>query len=176
MIFSKRVLFLIALLTFGMASTSMAQDKSKRPSPPAEAKATIGDLTISISYGSPAVKGRKIWGSLEAYDKVWRTGANEATTIEVNKDVVINGETLPAGKYALFSIPKEKEDWVVIFNKDAKQWGAYNYSEAKDALRIKVKAEKTEQLTERLTFKVDETGIVTFAWEYLTFSFTVKKA
>lgn len=175
--FRNRFFVLVALLTVGMFTNLNAQDeKSKRPSPLMEAKASVDDLTIDIDYGSPAVKGRKIWGSLEPYGEVWRTGANEATTFEVNKDVIINGEKLAAGKYSLFTIPTEK-DWTVIFNKEANQWGAYNYKQDKDALRITVKTDKAPALTERLTFKVDEkTGQVTFLWENVTFHFDVKKA
>ncbi|MDX1941286.1 MAG: DUF2911 domain-containing protein [Saprospiraceae bacterium] len=173
-------LLLIAILTLGFSTNSFAQgDKSKRPSPPAEAKATVGDLAISINYNSPAVKGRKIFGGLEPYDKVWRTGANEATIFEVNKDVMINDQKLSAGKYALFSIPTENGDWTVIFNKEANQWGAYNYKESEDVLRVKVKPGKTAALQERLDFKIDATnsvGKVIFSWENVTWSFDVKKA
>jgi len=113
---------------------------------------------------------------LELYGKVWRTGANEATTIEVNKDVTINGQKLPAGKYALFSIPQENDEWIVIFNKESNQWGAYNYKEDQDALRIKVKPGKTDELVERLKFDVSDKGTVTFMWENVKWSFDVKKA
>jgi hypothetical protein len=175
---SNRLLLLALFLMAGVFSALHAQntDKSKRPSPLVEKKATVGDLTIAINYGSPSVKGRKIWGELEPYDKVWRTGANEATTFEVNQDVTINGEKLTAGKYALFTIPTEKE-WTLIFNKEPNQWGAYNYKQDQDALRVQVKTDTTKQPTERLTFNIDEkTGKVTFLWENVTFNFDVKKA
>ncbi|MBK7871742.1 MAG: DUF2911 domain-containing protein [Saprospiraceae bacterium] len=173
----NRFLLLVAIMMVGIATTTYAQqDKSKRPSPPAEAKASVGDLTIAINYSSPAVKGRKVFGGLESYDKVWRTGANEATTFEVNQDVMINGEKLAAGKYALFSIPKENGDWVIIFNKEASQWGAYNYKESADVLRVNAKTGKTASLQERLQFEVNNGGTVTFSWENVTWSFDVKKA
>ncbi len=177
MTFRNRLTLLIALLTLGIATTTFAQqDKSKRPSPPAKAEASVGDLHIEINYSSPAVKGREIWGSLEPYNQVWRTGANEATTFEVTQNVTINGQALPAGKYALLSIPMENDEWVVIFNKEHNQWGAYNYNEEKDALRIKVKPGKTDELVERLKFDVSNNGIVTFKWENVTWNFEVKKA
>lgn len=176
MTFRNRFLLLVALLTLGITTTYAQQDKSKRPSPPAKAEALVGDLSIAINYSSPAVKGREIWGKLEPYGKVWRTGANEATTIEVNKDVTINGQKLPAGKYALFSIPQENDEWIVIFNKESNQWGAYNYKEDQDALRIKVKPGKTDELVERLKFDVSDKGTVTFMWENVKWSFDVKKA
>ncbi len=156
---------------------AMAQnDKSKRPSPPRTASGQAGDVNIVIDYGAPSVKGRKIFGSgsenLEKYGKVWRTGANEATTFSVNKDVTIEGKSLPAGKYALFTIPEEKE-WTVIFNKKPDQWGAYDYNADEDALRITVKPEKLSSVQEQLKFEVDDNGKVVFAWEHVTFDFTV---
>jgi len=170
--------FLITgLIVVGFANNVIAQnDKSKRPSPPRTASATVGDLSIAVDYGAPSVKGRKIFGSgsesLEKYGKVWRTGANEATTFSVNKDVTIDGESLPAGKYALFTIPEESE-WTVIFNKKPDQWGAYDYNPDEDALRIKVNPEKLADVEEQLKFEVSENGKVVFAWEHVTFDFTV---
>lgn len=175
--FRNRFLLLATLLLVGVFTTLHAQDdKSKRPSPLMEAKASIGDLSIDIDYGSPAVKGRKIWGTLVPYGEVWRTGANEATTFEINKDVVIEGQKLAAGKYALFTVPGEKE-WVIVFNKEANQWGSYNYKKEQDALRVTVKAEKSKEMNDRLTFKIDEkTGKVTLLWENVAVPFTVKAA
>jgi hypothetical protein len=92
---------------------------------------------VVIDYGAPSVKDRVIWGGLVPYDKVWRTGANEATTVEVDKDVIINGNELSAGKYALFTIPSE-EKWTLIFNSEYNQWGAYKYDPAKDVLKVEV--------------------------------------
>jgi Protein of unknown function (DUF2911) len=109
-----------------------------RVSPKASISQTIGFTDITINYSRPGVKGRKIWGSLVPYSKVWRAGANEATKITFNKNVEINGEKLPAGTYSFFAIPGEKE-WTLIFNKVANQWGAFTYNELQDALRIKVK-------------------------------------
>jgi hypothetical protein len=90
----------------------------------------------------------------------------------VNKDVTIDGKPLPAGKYALFTIP-EKGDWTVIFNKKADQWGAYDYDKADDALRIKVKPKKLDQVQEQLSFDVGKEGVVQFKWEYQSFDFSV---
>lgn len=179
MTFRNRLLLLVALLTLGFSTMTFAQqDKSKRPSPPAKAEASVGDLNIAIHYNSPAVKGREIWGKLVPYGDVWRTGANEATTFEINKDVTIEGQKLAAGKYALFTIPGENE-WTIIFNKDASQWGAYNYDKNKDALRVTVKPGKAAAFQETLNFAVNAengTGVVVFTWENSSFSFKVKKA
>ncbi len=164
---------LISLFVITVASNAYAQgDKSKRPSPPMTASGQVDDLKIEINYGAPSVKGRKIYGSLEPYGKVWRTGANEATTFSVNKDVTINGEALPAGKYALFTIPTEGE-WTIIFNKNPNQWGAYSYNKEEDALRIQVKPSKSDKLQEQLMFKVKDDGNVHFKWEYQSFAFAV---
>ena len=159
----KKVLLLsaIALVTLGVKAQD---DKSKRPSPPAKVTETISSGTvITIDYSQPSVKGREIGKEIAPYGKVWRTGANEATTFEVSKDVKVEGKALPAGKYGLFTIPN-KEEWVVIFNKTPNQWGAYKYAEADDVLRIKVKPTKAPAFTERMTFNVDKSGKVSLLW------------
>ena len=148
------------------SAVSMAK-KDDRPSPPQIAEGTINDLKVTIAYGSPAVKGRKIWGELVPFDKVWRSGANEATTIEVSRDTKVGGQALKAGKYALFTIPGEKE-WTIIFNSVPNQWGSYKYDESKDALRIKATMVQSTSLTERLTYTVTSengNGKVSLAWE-----------
>jgi len=98
-----------------MASSAFAQDKSKRPSPPDSSSGKIGAATVSINYGSPSVKGRKIWGDLVPYGKVWRFGANEPTVFTTNKDITVEGKPLKAGKYAVFAIPNENE-WQLLFS------------------------------------------------------------
>jgi hypothetical protein len=150
-------------------------DKSKRPSPPAKVTEKVGNTTVTIDYSRPSVKGRKIFGELEPYGKVWRTGANEATTFEVSNAVTIEGKTLPAGKYGLFTIPGENE-WTVIFNKVANQWGAYEYKEDQDALRVKVKPKKTPKPTEMLTFNINKNGQVAMMWENTEVNFKVSPA
>ncbi|OQP51887.1 DUF2911 domain-containing protein [Niastella populi] len=169
----KKVLLLsaIALITLGVKAQD---DKSKRPSPPAKVTETTGSgAVITIDYSQPAVKGREIGKEIAPYGKVWRTGANEATTFEVSKDVKVEGQALPAGKYGLFTIPN-KEEWVVIFNKTPQQWGAYKYAESDDALRIKVKPTKAPQFTERMTFNVDKSGKVSLLWGNEKIDFTVQ--
>jgi hypothetical protein len=114
------------------------------------------------------VKGRTIWGDLVPYGKVWRTGANEATTIETNKDIMIQGQKLPAGKYALFTIPGETE-WTWIFNSVWDQWGAYKYDGSKDVLRITTKPQKSPVFHEQLRFDITNEKI-SLAWENLLIS------
>jgi hypothetical protein len=131
---------------------------------------------VTINYCRPSVKGRLIWGGLVPYDQVWRTGANEATTITFADDVTIEGTTLPAGAYGLFTIPG-KDEWTVIFNKGAKQWGAYEYKQADDVLRIKVKpqaAEFHELLTFTFPVVTTESATVAIVWEKLAVLFTIK--
>lgn len=147
------------------------EDKSTRPSPPKEVTGQIAGADIKLDYSSPAVKGRTIWGDLEAYGEVWRTGANEATTIELSKDVSIEGQTLAAGKYAIFSIPNE-DSWTIIFNKDTDQWGDSNYDEAKDALRVDVSPKALDEQVERLEFVVRASEIA-FRWDKLEVAFNV---
>jgi hypothetical protein len=160
----KSVLLLAAACT-SMLLACGQDDKSKRPSPPVQAKETLASGTVvTIDYGQPSVKGRTIGKDLEPMaGKIWRTGANEATTFQVSKAVKIEGQALPAGKYALFTIANEGE-WTIIFNKKADQWGAYNYQESDDQLRVKVKPGKASQFAEKLTFNIDKNGTVTMLW------------
>ena len=134
-------------------------------SPPAKASATTNKgATITIDYSQPGVKGRTIGKDLEPLDgKVWRTGANKATVFEVNKDVKVEGKTLPAGKYGLFTLVNGDE-WTVIFNKTWKQTGAFDYKEADDVLRVKVKAGKANPFSERMTFAINKSGKVSLMW------------
>jgi hypothetical protein len=172
---SHPLLTIIALAVFVFAglSSNAQDDKSKRPSPPAKATAVVGKTTVTIEYSQPSVKGRKVWGELVPYDKVWRTGANEATTFEVSSAVKVEGKDLPAGKYSLYTIPGESE-WVIIFNKEPNQWGAYNYDASKDALRVNVKPGKSSEMTELLTFMVGKDGMVALTWENLKVEFKVE--
>jgi hypothetical protein len=157
-----------------LSNATFAQDdKAKRPSPPATASASVGTAKVTIDYSRPAVKGRKVWGEMVPMGQVWRTGANEATTFETDKPLMVEGKELPAGKYALFTIPGEKE-WTIIFNKEAKQWGAYQYKADKDALRVTVKPKKADAFAEQLTFAVNANGNVDFMWENLQVTFKVK--
>ncbi|SHJ51368.1 Protein of unknown function [Hymenobacter daecheongensis DSM 21074] len=172
-----RFLFAALLLLAGHTyaqDKKMPEDKSKRPSPPATVTTTVGTTTVTIDYSRPSVKGRKVFGGeLVPYNAVWRTGANEATTFSVDKAVKIEGQALPAGKYALFTIPSATE-WTIIFNKTANQWGAYEYDQKQDALRVKVKAQKTAAPVEQFTITADKSGKVNLMWENTQASFMVK--
>jgi hypothetical protein len=169
-------IFTFALFALGIASTltvsAQTGDKSKRPSPPAEVSATIASgATIRINYSQPSVKGRTIGKDLEPKNgEIWRTGANEATVFETSKDIKINGQKLAAGKYGLFTIAGDKE-WTLIFNKTWDQWGAYDYKEADDAMRVSVKASKPAAFAEKMTFTIDKSGTIVLNWGDRSISF-----
>ena len=157
-------LSLVSLLLFTAISSSAQTDKSKRPSPPALVTQKVGDVTVSIDYSQPSVKGRTVGKDLEPKaGEVWRTGANEATVFEVDKDVKVEGKALPKGKYGLFTLVNG-DTWTIIFNKTWNQWGAFNYKETDDALRIKVKPAKAKNFSEKMTFTITDKGKVSLLW------------
>lgn len=163
----------VATMLLTVYSCSAQGDKSKRPSPPAKASATLANGNmVTIDYSQPSVKGRTIGKELAPYGKVWRTGANEATVFEVSKDAMVGGKKLAAGKYGLYSIPNTNE-WTIIFNKTWNQWGT-NYTESDDALRIKATATKAKALTEKMTFNINKNGTITLMWGDTEVSFMVK--
>ncbi|WP_026899195.1 DUF2911 domain-containing protein [Daejeonella oryzae] len=166
------VLTLIAGLFTGMSASSQ-QDKSKRPSPPAKVSETIASgATITINYSQPSLKGRKIGTDIAPYGVVWRTGANEATVFETSKDLKIEGKTLPAGKYSLYSIPGT-DKWTFIFNKIWDQWGTL-YEENQDALRVDVKPLKSAANMEKMTFKIAKEGKISLMWADVQADLNVK--
>ena len=160
-----------------LATTAFAQQQMRtpRPSPKASLMQAVGLTDITINYNRPGVKNRPIWNALVPYDKVWRTGANEATTIEFSDDVWINGNKLAKGLYSLHTIPGASQ-WTIIFNSVAQQWGSYSYDPAKDALRVQVTPEPAEY-REWMSFEVPEmttdTAKIAIRWEKLSVPFTV---
>jgi hypothetical protein len=167
----KKITAFVAMLLM-LAVTVMAQEKPL--SPKETVKGTVGATTVEIVYCRPSARGRKMLGEKEPYGQVWRTGANAATTIKFDKAVSIEGKSLEAGTYALFTIPNESE-WVIIFNKKTDQWGAYDYDKNKDqdALKVTVKAGKTPAFVETFTIGVDKNQ-VTLQWENTAVAFKVK--
>lgn len=156
---------LVALIT-----ASFAQEKPMSPKDTVEN--TINGVKTEIVYCRPSARGRKMVGGKDPYGQVWRTGANEATTISFSKDVLIEGKPLSSGKYALFTIPNENE-WVIIFNKVHNQWGAYNYNQSEDALRVTVKPKKAAKFVETFTI-TPEKDQVSLTWENFYVAFKVK--
>lgn len=131
---------------------------------------------IMLTYARPNVKGRKIFGGMEPYNVVWRTGANSATVLKFTDDVIINNEKVPAGEYGLFSIPGQNE-WTIIISKKPKQWGAYTYSDKDDLMRFKVKTDKLKDLVETLTLDfinvTPTTCDLQMKWEHSGFAFHI---
>ena len=135
----------------------------------------IGITDITINYSRPLVKGRPIWGKLVPYNEVWRTGANENTTIKFTDDVIDRGKAAGEGRYALFTIPGENQ-WTVIFSKVHTAWGSFTYNQADDALRVTVKPQATEP-REAMTFDFDDvkadSAVATLRWEKVAVPFKV---
>lgn len=131
---------------------------------------------ITLTYARPNVKGRKIFGGMELYNVVWRTGANSATVLKFSDDVIINNEKVPAGEYGLFSIPGQDE-WTIILSKKPKQWGAYTYSDKDDLMRFKVKTDKLKDLVETMTLDfinvTPTTCDLQMKWEHSGFAFHI---
>jgi hypothetical protein len=169
-------LFLLTLIT-GLMFTAFnvsAQAKKPRPSPADTVKATTkSGIDITVAYSQPSIKGRTVGKEIAPFDgKPWRTGANEQTAITVSKDVKIEGNALPAGKYSIWSIPGEKE-WVIIINKNTTNWGT-EYDAPSDVFRFTVKTEKAPKFTETMKFMVDKSGKVSFVWGDVMVAFNVK--
>jgi hypothetical protein len=181
--------FLISFLLLMKPSTTFAQGDEVRASLKASVMQRLGTNTdITIDYSRPGVKGRKIWGGLVPYGMApgtqesggkpfpWRAGANENTTIEVSKDVLIEGKQLPAGKYGIHMIPSEKE-WTIIFSKNNSAWGSFSYNQAEDALRVTVTPVKAPHM-EWLTYGFDDlagtSATAYLRWDNLKVPFKIK--
>jgi len=158
------VLFVLALCLISSAQ----QDKSKRPSPPAQAQCKFSDgKTITVDYSSPRAKGRKIFGELVPYGEVWRTGANEATTFVTTGGLSADGRDIPAGSYTIFTIP-EQNKWTLIVNKETGEWGIPYKYEAKELARIPMSVSKTSGPVENFTVSFDQDGnacTLNISWE-----------
>ncbi|HNP68563.1 MAG TPA: DUF2911 domain-containing protein [Aequorivita sp.] len=159
------------------SETSAQPDKKKPLSPHTSTMAMIGDAHIHIDYSSPGVRNRIIFGGLLAYDQLWQAGAHMATWIETNKDLIIDGKMLPAGKYGFFTIPS-KEEWTIIFNSNWDQHGKDEYEEKDDVLRFKVKPIISDEVTEHLEYQVnkinDNEGAISLSWEKVSIKFHFK--
>ena len=197
------VFLLAAACLLCLAVPALAQVVLPRPSQKASVMQRIGVTDVTITYSRPGVKGRKIWGDplpeqaatvkgeatlddqnkrpknayIVPYGHVWRAGANEATMFDVNDDVLINGQKLAAGSYSLHTIPG-KDEWTIVFNGTANQWGSFDYDPAKDTLRVKVKpqmlAENQEWLEYTFDPVTDDSAQVNIRWEKVNVPFTVK--
>jgi hypothetical protein len=167
--------FLLSLFAIQVNAQKKPVDKSTRASLPAVVSQHLADsVNVVIDYSKPLVKGRTIGKDLEPMEgKVWRTGANEATIFQTNKDVTINGEKLPAGKYGLFTVFNGKEA-TLIFNKIWDQWGAFTYKQADDQLRVKTNYQEVSSPSEEMTFTISPQGEVDLLWGNRKVTFEVK--
>lgn len=163
----KSLLFTLSTL---WCITSFSQYKIgilPRTSPDKGIYEQIGYTGVEITYGAPKTNGRKIWGNIVPYDEVWRAGANDATRVEFSEDVEIEGNILPRGIYSLFIIPHKLGPWTVIFNAEYDQWGAFNYDEYQDVLRVEVNPKKIPT-QEKLSYEIDglsyDDGILSMKW------------
>jgi hypothetical protein len=189
------------LFVLCFSAAAFAQVRVPRPSQKASVMQTLGVTDITITYSRPGVKGRKIWGdplpeqtakgeatldnqnerpknaAIVPYGHMWRTGANEATMFVITDEVLINDQKLPAGSYSLHTIPT-KDEWTIVFNGTANQWGSFNYDPAKDTLRVKAKPQTAGENQEYLEFTIDplgeDTARVNIRWEKISVPFTVK--
>src|SRR5216683_1734129 len=157
----KKVYGMVGVLSLvlGCALVVAAQqDKAKRPSPPAQAKWDLGDgKSVTLDYGSPRVKGRKIYGELVPFGQVWRTGANEATALVTPVDLTLGGTTVPAGSYTIFTVPN-KDKWTLVISKKTGEWGTDYPGQANDLARVDMTASKTSAPVENFTIAFDQKG------------------
>lgn len=177
-ILSVSTIFLTVLFVSTLSDEALCQKKEEvRISPKALIKQIVGFTEVKIEYSRPGVKGRKIWGVLVPYNVVWRAGANEATKITFSTDVKIDGKKLKAGSYSFFAIPTEKT-WILIFNKVADQWGAFEYNDVEDALRIEVTPIQNNCWQEWLAYTINKSSenkaVVMLEWEKLKVPFNVE--
>jgi hypothetical protein len=206
MISLKKISFLTFAILIAACAAPYAfaqqppQVRLPRPSQKASVMQTVGVTDITITYSRPGVKGRKIWGDpwgenaksegtlddqnerpkdapIVPWGHVWRSGANEATTFTVTDDVLINGQKLAAGNYSLHTIPT-KDEWTIIFNSDAGQWGSFRYDAKKDTLRVKAKSQWVGDNQEWLQYSIPavtaNTATVVIRWEKVAVPFTVE--
>ncbi len=162
---------LLSTISFGL----LAQIQTPAASPAATVSQRVGLTKVTVEYSRPAVKGRKIFGDLVPFDKVWRTGANKITTIKFDNDVMINGQKIAAGSYGWYTIPG-KSQWTIILNSDDKQWGAYAYDQKKDVRRFTVtpyKVAKVENMDIALEHTSPSNLDVILSWDKTAVKFTV---
>ena len=178
---TKKLITLLAITIFGIATlnTQAQQLKVPAPSPLSTIKQSVALSEITIEYSRPSIKGREIFGDLVPYGKVWRTGANASTKITFGEDVKIEGNSVPAGTYALYTIP-DKDDWTIILNKNLTLWGSDGYKQEEDLIRFKVKPSTLTTKVEMLTFNIADvtptSAKIEMVWDLtkVTFNLTVE--
>jgi len=163
----KQIVFLISLW-LGLTALASCQEKSKRPSPPAQAQCAFSDgKTLTVNYSSPRAKGRKIFGDLVPYGEVWRTGANEATTFVSDTKLNVGGKDVSAGGYTIFTVPNA-DKWTLIINRTTGEWGIPYKYEANELARVDMKVSPTPSQVENFTIALAPMGsscTMTISWE-----------
>lgn len=178
----KIFITLLVLLILGSCSQQQQEETEpiRRKSPIAIAKALHqpSNTYVKIVYGQPYKRGRDIFGQLVPYEEVWRTGANEATELTTTKDISFGGGELKAGTYALFTIPKEEDQWTIILNSGLGQWGAFEYHPENDVLRVEApaieKETSTEPFTIRFTDVIDDSTSLVMQWDQTEVSIPIR--
>ncbi len=172
----NKLTFTFLTLLLATAVSVAQQIQMPQASPTAKISQQVGLTAVTLDYSRPSTKGRKIFGELVPYGEIWRTGANGATVLTFSTEVVISGKTIPAGSYALYSIPG-KTEWTIILSKNTKLWGAIGYNQAEDQVRFKVEPSKTSKKYE--TFEIsfnnltDNGADLSMKWEYTRVDFKI---
>ncbi len=148
-------------------ATEAPASEPQRLSPHESVSGTVGEANITMTYGRPYKKGREIYGGLVPFDAVWRTGADEATTLETDRDLMLGELHVPAGKYSVYTIPSG-EKWTLIVNNVAEQWGT-QYDEAQDLGRAEMSVAEASEMTEQLTIAIEagegSNGTLSIVWD-----------
>jgi Protein of unknown function (DUF2911) len=164
----KKIVLLALLILAATIFANAQEDKSQRPSPPAQAQCKLADgKTITIDYSSPRMKGRKIFGGLVPFGEVWRAGANEATTFVTDADLTVSGKAIPAGSYTIFTVPTQSK-WTLIVNKKTGEWGTPYKYESDELARVDMKVSKTSAPVENFLISLDQKGkgcALSMSWE-----------
>ena len=177
----RKAIATTSFLCLGLAVFAVAraqQDKSKRPSPPAQASLDLGaGKSVTVDYSSPRAKGRKIYGDVVPLGKVWRTGANEATTFVTTADITVGGTAVPAGSYTIFTIP-DKDKWTLIISKKTGEWGTDYPGPSSDLARVDMKVSSLSAPVENFTISFDKSasgGMMNIDWETTRASVAIGK-
>ncbi len=171
--------FIVKLLFITIVSTTgFAQINTPSASPSATLTQSLGLTKVTIDYSRPSVKGRKIFGDLVPFGKVWRTGANKITSIKFDDEIYINGAVMKPGSYGLYTIPG-KGEWTIMINRDDKQWGAYEYDPNKEVIRFTVQPMQPQEFTEQMTIDFVEfkptTAFISIRWESTEVRFRIEQ-
>ncbi|MCU1279924.1 MAG: hypothetical protein JWM53_3470 [bacterium] len=162
------------ITTVSVGAVAVSRADKERASPHAEVSATVGGKKITIVYGRPYKKERDIWGGVVPWDKVWRTGADEATTLTTDGEITLGTLKVPKGSYALFTIPSQKKSWQLIVDKNPKQWGAFKYDAKDDLGKTDMKVGSGAEPVEQFTISIEPNGpkkaTLKLAWDDLVAS------